>query len=158
MVRCQFVKWRDLSGYSEKSNIQEAYFPKTNISGQNSIVSEIFKTLLAVSNKSNETNSEKNSFFFFTSDFKNSITVSCTDYSFTAVRRWLLYMPTLVDYLWVSQIPHRSPALWYGSPHLPDKIIFWAFLCLGLKFSPFLAQNVIFSYSQYGFWGIFARI
>ena len=96
--------------------------------------------------------------FFLTSDFKNSITVSCTDYSFTAVRRWLLYMPTLLDYLWVSQIPHRSPALWYGSPYLPDKIIFWAFLCLGLKFSPFLAQNVNFSYSQYGFWGIFARI
>ena len=32
------------------------------------------------------------------------------------------------------------------------------FLCLGLKFSLFLAQNVNFSYSQYGFWGIFARI
>ena len=25
----------DLSGYSEKSNIQEAYVPKTSISGQN---------------------------------------------------------------------------------------------------------------------------
>ena len=31
-------------------------------------------------------------------------------------------------------------------------------LCLSLKFSPFLARNVNFSYSQYGFSGIFARI
>ena len=80
--------------------------------------------------------------FFFTSGVKNSITVSCTDCSCTAVRRWFLYMPTLPDYPWVSRIRHRSPALPYRSPYLPDKIIFWAFLCLGLKFSPFLAQNV----------------
>ena len=33
------MKLWDLSGYSEKSNIQEAYLPKTSISGQ--IVSEI---------------------------------------------------------------------------------------------------------------------
>ena len=33
----------DLSGYSEKSNIQEAYLPKTSISGQ--IVSEILAQL-----------------------------------------------------------------------------------------------------------------
>ena len=33
----------ELSGYSEKSNIQEAYLPKTNISGQ--IVSEILAQL-----------------------------------------------------------------------------------------------------------------
>ena len=83
-------------------------------------------------------------YFFFTSGFKNSITVSCTDYSCTAVRRWLLYMPTLPDYTLVSRIRHRSPALPYGSPYLPNKIIFCAFLCLGLKVSPFLAQNVIF--------------
>ena len=102
--------------------------------------------LLAVSKKSNKTNSEKKNslFFFFTSGFKNSITVSCTDYSCTAVRRWLLYMPTLPDYTWVSRIRHRSPALPYGSPYLPNKIIFCAFLYLGLKVSPFLAQNVIF--------------
>ena len=42
-VRCQFVKLSDLSGYSEKSNIQEAYMPKTSISGQ--IVSEILAQL-----------------------------------------------------------------------------------------------------------------
>ena len=42
-VRCQFVKLWDLSGYSEKSNIQEAYLPKTSISGQ--IVSEILAQL-----------------------------------------------------------------------------------------------------------------
>ena len=33
------MKLWDLSGYSEKSNIQEAYLPKTSISGQ--IISEI---------------------------------------------------------------------------------------------------------------------
>ena len=33
----------ELSGYSEKSNIQEAYLPKTNISGQ--IVSDILAQL-----------------------------------------------------------------------------------------------------------------
>ena len=33
----------DLSGYSEKGNIQEAYLPKTSISGQ--IVSEILAQL-----------------------------------------------------------------------------------------------------------------
>ena len=33
----------DLSGYSERSNIQEVYLPKTNISGQ--IVSEILAEL-----------------------------------------------------------------------------------------------------------------
>ena len=38
-VRHEFVKLWDLSGYSEKSNIQQAYLPKTSISGQ--IVSEI---------------------------------------------------------------------------------------------------------------------
>ena len=34
-----FVKLWDLSGHSEKSNTQEAYLPKTSISGR--IVSEI---------------------------------------------------------------------------------------------------------------------
>ena len=33
-VRCQFVKLWDLSGYSEKSNVQKAYLLKTSISGQ----------------------------------------------------------------------------------------------------------------------------
>ena len=37
------MKLCDLSGYSEKSNIQETYLPKTSISGQ--IVSEIFAQL-----------------------------------------------------------------------------------------------------------------
>ena len=41
--RCYFVKFWDLSGYSEKSNIQKAYLPKTSISGQ--IVSEILAQL-----------------------------------------------------------------------------------------------------------------
>ena len=61
-----------------------------------------------------------------------------------------LYMPTLPDYPGVSQIRHRSPALPYRWPYLPDKIVFWAFLCLSLRFGPFLAQNLKFSYSQYG--------
>ena len=38
------------------------------------------------------------------------------------------------------------------------KSSFELFLCLGLNFSAFLAQNVNFSYLQYGFCGIFARI
>ena len=42
-VRCKFVTLWELSGYSEKSNIQEAYLPKTRISGQ--IVSEILAQL-----------------------------------------------------------------------------------------------------------------
>ena len=37
------MKLWDVSGYSEKRNIQEAYLPKTSISGQ--IVSEILGTL-----------------------------------------------------------------------------------------------------------------
>ena len=37
------MKLWDLSGYSEKSNIQETYLPKTSISGQ--IVSEILAQL-----------------------------------------------------------------------------------------------------------------
>ena len=43
IVRCQFVKLWDLSGYSETSNIQEAYLPKTSILGQ--IVAEILAQL-----------------------------------------------------------------------------------------------------------------
>ena len=39
----------DLSGYSEKSNIQEAYWPKTSISGQ--IVSEILPQLCSDASK-----------------------------------------------------------------------------------------------------------
>ena len=42
-LRYQFVKLCDLSGYSEKSNIREAYLPKTSISGQ--IVFEILAQL-----------------------------------------------------------------------------------------------------------------
>ena len=42
------MKLWDLSGYSEKSNIQEAYLPKTSISGQNLIVSGIFKPSYAL--------------------------------------------------------------------------------------------------------------
>ena len=56
------------------------------------------------------------------------------------------------------RIRHQSPGLPYGSPYLPDKIIFWSLLCLSLRFSPFLAQNLSFSYSLYGFRGIFAPI
>ena len=47
------------------------------------------------------------------------------------------YMPTLQDYPGVFRIWHQSPGLRYGSPYLPDKIIFWAFLCLSLRFSQF---------------------
>ena len=82
------MKLWDLLGYSQKSNIQEAYLPKTSISGQ--IVPEILaqlcsddsiqillnltwvKTfrpesnvrLLVVNNKSNQTNSEKRILYF----------------------------------------------------------------------------------------------
>ena len=69
-----------------------------------------------------------------------------------------MYMPTLPCYPGVSRIRHQSPGLLYGSPRLLDKIIFRVFLCLSLRFSPFLAQNLNFPYSQYGFWGIFAPI
>ena len=44
----------------------------------------------------------------------------------------------------LSRIRHQSPGLPYGSPYLPDKIIFWSLLCLSLRFSPFLAQNLGF--------------
>ena len=62
-------------------------------------------------------------------------------------------------WLWVyacqlSRIIRESPGLPYGSPYLPNEIIFWAFLFPSLRFSPFLAQNLNFSYSVYGFWGI----
>ena len=40
----------------------------------------------------------------------------------------------------LSQIRHQSRALPYGSPYLPHKIIFWAFLCLSLWFSPFSSK------------------
>ena len=82
------MKLWDLSGYSEKSKIQEAYLPRTGISGQ--MVSEILARLcsddsiqilrnltwlltfrpksnmklLAVNNKSNKTNSEKRILYF----------------------------------------------------------------------------------------------
>ena len=72
--------------------------------------------------------------------------------------RSLPYILTLLHYLGVSGIWRQSPALPYGSPYLPDKIIFLAFLCLSLRFSPYLAQNLNFSHSQYCLWGIFARI
>ena len=52
----------------------------------------------------------------------------------------------------LSQIMRESPGYYtsglpYGSPYIQDKIIFWAYLCLSLRFSPFLAQNLNFSYS-----------
>ena len=82
------MKLWNFSGYSEKSNIQEAYLPKTSISGQE--ISEILAQLcsedsiqillnltwvstfrpksnmrlLAVNNKSNKTNSEKRILYF----------------------------------------------------------------------------------------------
>ena len=70
-------------------------------------------------------------------------------------------MLTLPDYPGVFRIWHRSPALPYGSPYLPDKIIFWAFLCLyicSVRFSPFLAQHLNFSYSQLMASGVFLHI
>ena len=65
-------------------------------------------------------------------------------------------MPTLLDYLGVFRIQHWSLTLPYGSPNLPDKMDFWAFLCLSLKFSLFFSsQNLIFFYSLYGSWDLF---
>ena len=82
------MKFCDLSGYSEKSHIQEAYYPKTRISGQIvfAIVAQLcsddtiqilltltwVKTfrpksnmrLLEVNNKSNKTNNEKRILYF----------------------------------------------------------------------------------------------
>ena len=57
------------------------------------------------------------------------------------------YMPTLPDYPGVPRIWHQYLGLPHRSSYLPDKIIFWAFLCLSLRFSPLLAQNSNFSYS-----------
>ena len=57
------------------------------------------------------------------------------------------YMPTLLDYPGVSQIRHWSPALPHGSPNLPDKMDFWAFLCFSLKFSPFFFSKFELFYS-----------
>ena len=53
-------------------------------------------------------------------------------------------MPTLLDYPGVSRIRHWSPALLHGSPNLPYKMDFWAFLCFSLKFNPFFSQNLNF--------------
>ena len=46
----------------------------------------------------------------------------------------------------LSRIQHWSPALPYGSPYmyLPDKIIFWAFQCLSLRFRTFWLKTWIF--------------
>ena len=85
--------------------------------------------------------------------FKRLMKVRCT--CTTATLLWYktveweskTYMPTLPYYPGVSRIRHQSPCLPYGSPYLPDKIIFRAFLCLSLRFSPFLAQNLNFSYT-----------
>ena len=56
----------------------------------------------------------------------------------------------------------RSPALVHKSPAFYVRYKYWILSKklhrLSLRFSPFLAKNLTFSYSQYGFWGIFARI
>ena len=57
------------------------------------------------------------------------------------------HMPTLLDYPGVSRIWHWSPALLHGSPNLPDKMDFWAFLCFSLKFSPFFFSKFELFYS-----------
>ena len=63
-VKCQFAKLWDLSGYSEKSNTQEAYLPKKlAFWGKLSLMTHI--QILAVSNKSNKTNNEKKNSLFF---------------------------------------------------------------------------------------------
>ena len=74
---------------------------------------------------------------------QNTPKITCTN---TRVKT-IAYMPTLPYYPGVSRIQHQSPCLPYGSPYLPDKIIFRAFLCLSLRFSPFLVQNLNFSYT-----------
>ena len=55
-----------------------------------------------------------------------------------------------------------SPALVHKSPAFYIHYKYWILSekqnRLSLRFSPFLAQNLNFSYSQYGFWGILARI
>ena len=60
------------------------------------------------------------------------------------IKYTMSYMPTLPDYPGVSRIRHQSPSLPYGSPYLPDKIIFCPFMCVSLRCSPFLSQNWIF--------------
>ena len=56
----------------------------------------------------------------------------------------------------------RSPALVHKSPAFYVRYKYWILSKklnrLSLKCSPFLAKNLTFSYSQYSFWGIFARI
>ena len=64
----------------------------------------------------------------------------------------------------LSRIIRKSPGYGTDLPlsrtgHQITRIMnFPAFLCLSLRFSPFLAQNLNFSYSQDGFWRIFALI
>ena len=50
----------------------------------------------------------------------------------------LSYIPTLLDYLGVSQIRHRCPALAYGSPNLTDKIMCYS--VFSLKFISFFLR------------------
>ena len=64
----------------------------------------------------------------------------------------------------LSRIIRKSPGYGTDLPlsrtgHQITRIMnFPAFLCLSLRFSPFLAQNLNFSHSQDGFWRIFALI
>ena len=113
--------------------------------------------LLAVSNKSNKTNSEKkNSLFFYIRLQKQHNSLMYWLLMYCGQKMIIIHanFPGLSTSL---RIRHRSPALLYGPPYLQDKITFWAFLCLGLKFSSFLAQNVKFSHSQYGFLHVFSQ-
>ena len=58
----------------------------------------------------------------------------------------------------LSRIRQQSPGLPYGSPNLPDKIAFWAFLCFTLEFIPFSPKIRIGFDSKFGFWGILEGI
>ena len=58
----------------------------------------------------------------------------------------------------LSRIRQQSPGLPYGSPNLPDKISFWAFLCFTLEFIPFSPKIRIAFDSKFGFWGILEGI
>ena len=70
-------------------------------------------------------------------------------------------MPTLPLLAGDLRFFASSPALplWYINLPLFTSTINIEYLVknkrLSLRFSPFLAQNLNFSYSQYGFWGIF---
>ena len=57
--------------------------------------------------------------------------------------KWIhhIIMPTLLDYLWVTQIWSQSPTLPYGWPELPDKRKFGSVAHKKLRFKLHMFQN-----------------